>query len=536
MHPSRPIRQDFTLSGQGIDEAVAQIAAYLDGQFADKSERLRIRLSAEECLLDWQGFLGADAAVTLDCRHRLGRPSVRLSAKGPRYREEPDSEPSLSDKVMAEAALCPQHRYSGGVNVTTFYLPRRPVGVGVRVLIGAFLGLICGFAAKAALPAQTCTDIASIVLSPLFDTLLGIISMLAGPLIFLCIFCGISGSTNMESFRRVGKMALLGNFGWAFLGLILSFAVAVPVFGMSVRASGATTGGPGEVISLFLGIVPGNLVEPFAKGNTLQIIVLAVVFGVVALKLGDAAAHVVALANQFKQIISSLMSWSVTLLPVLVFLTLTQNILEDSVAPLLGCWLPFVVAVAVTLLVTVVHVVVSARRMHRSLGEVVSAIAPVTGLAFATASSSSVFADMLVACKKRLGVPGEMADVCVPLGVILSRFSSVVEFAVITCYFAAQAGLQTSLAWFIILGVSAFLMSFALPPIPGGALAVINALFLQMGLSSDAIAIAMVLDVGLDFFVTAAAVAAALSHAGEIAARCAQADAQGGKAGRGGRR
>ncbi len=529
MRSTHSIRRDFTLSGQDIDEAVAQVAAYLDGQFADKPERLRIRLSVEECLLDWQGFLGPDAAVTLDCRRRLGRPSVRLSAKGPRYRRDADSDPTLSDKLMADMARCPQSRYSGGANVTTFYLPRRPIGVGVRVLIAALLGLACGFAAKAALPAQTCADISSTFLSPLFDTLLGIISMLAGPLIFLCIFCGISSSTNMESFRRVGKMSLLGNFAWAFLALVLSFAVSVPLFGMGLTSSGAAAGGSGDVISLLLGIIPGNLIEPFSQGNTLQIIVLAVVFGVVALKLGDATARIAALANEAKQILSSLMAWSVTLLPCLVFLTLVQNILQDTVAPLLGCWLPFIVVVVLMLLLACARVVVSARRMGRPLAEVVRAVAPASLIAFATASSSSVFADMLDTCKKRLGVPADMADVCVPLGVILSRYSSVVEFVVVPCYFAVQCGMDTSPAWFIVFAVSAFLMSFALPPISGGALAVVNGLFLQLGLPAEAIAMAMVLDVGFDFVATATGVAAAQVHAGEIAARCARADARGGK-------
>ena len=524
MRSAHSIRRDFTLSGKDIDEAVGEVAAYLERRFADKPERLRIRLAVEEQLLDWQGFLGADAGLSLDCRRRLGRPSVRLSAQGPRYRKAPDAEPTLSDKLMADMARCPRSRYSGGANVTTFYLPRRPIGVGMRVLLAALLGLACGFAAKAALPAQACADISTAILSPLFDTLLGIISMLAGPLIFLCIFCGISGSTNMESFRRVGKMSLVGNFAWAFLALVLSFAVSVPLFGMGLAASGAASSGSGKVLSLILGVIPGNLVEPFSQGNTLQIIVIAVAFGVVALKLGDASARIVALANEAKQLVGALMTWSVTLLPCLVFLTLVQNILQDSVAPLLGCWLPFVVAIVLMLLLACARVVVSARRMRRPLAEVVRAVAPATCIAFATCSSSSVFADMLDTCKRRLGVPEEMADVCVPVGVILSRYSSVVEFVVVPCYFAVQTGAETSVAWFIVFAVSAFLMSFALPPISGGALAVVNGLFLQLGLPAEAIAMAMVLDVGFDFFATATGIVAAQVHAGEIAARCARAD------------
>ncbi len=524
MHSAHAIRRDFMLSGKGIDELVGEVAGYLDGQYADKAERLRIRLSVEEQLLDWQGFLGPDATVTLDCRRRLGRPSVRLSAEGPRWSKSVDDEPSLADRLMAEMALCPRSRYTAGANVTTFYLPRRPIGTGVRVLVAAVLAAVFAFVAKAILPAQTCAGISADILGPVFDALLGVISLLAGPLIFLCIFCGISGSANIEAFRRVGKMSLLGNFGWGLLALVASFAVSVPLFGMGVAVSGASGGGSGEVLSLLLGILPGNLVEPFSQGNTLQIIVLAVAFGIAALKLGDAASRIVALANEAKQLVSALMGWAVVLLPALVFLTVAQNILDDTMAPLMGCWLPFVVIVALSLLLACMRVVVSARRMRRPLAEVVQAVAPTTLTAFTTASTASVFADMLRVCKSRLGVPAEVADICVPLGVILSRYTTVVEFVVVPSYFAMHCGIDTSLAWYIVFAVSAFVMSFSLPPIPGGALAVVNALFLQLGLPAEAIAMALVLDVAFDFVATATGVVATQVHVGEIAARCARAD------------
>ena len=528
MSSRHSVRRDFTLSGTDIDELVGEVFAYLEHQFADKAERLRIRLSVEELLLDWRDFLGQDATVTLDCRRRLGRPSVRLSAKGPRYRKNVDNaDPSLTDKLMAEMALCPRTRYAAGANVTTYYLPRRPIGVGVRVLIAAVLGVLVGAAAKAALPAQTCAYISSAYLSPVFETILGIISMLAGPLIYLCAFCGICGSASAESFRRVGRISLIGNFAWALVALVASFVVAVPLFGMGVAAAQGAGSGPSEVVSLLLGIIPGNLVEPFEKGNTLQTIVIAVAFGMVALKLGDGAAHIVRLANEAKELLSSLIGWTVVLLPLLVFLTVVQNILGDTAESLLGCWLPFVATIALVALLMCARVAYSARRMGRSLVEVARAVAPATLVAFATASSATVFPEMLNTCKKHLGVPSEMADVCVPLGVILARYTNVVELVIGPCFFAMQYGVDTSPAWYVVFAVSAFLMSFALPPIPGGALAVVNGLFLQLGLPTEAIAMGMVLDVIVDFFTTAATVAAAQVHAGEIATCCARADKQG---------
>lgn len=521
MPSTKPVKRDFPLTNQGIDELVEALASYLGTQRADKAECLRIRLSVEELLLDWQAFLGTDAVVTLDCRRRMLRPSARVSVKGPRFRRVADEDFDFLDKLLVDLSLAPQTRYTAGVNVTTFFLPRRPVGIGIRVLAAALLGFAFGLAAKAFLPAQTCAGIATDIFLPVFSTLIGVISMLAAPLIFLSIFCGVCGSASMETFRRIGKYALSDGLAWAAVALALCLAVCIPLFGMGVSQAGASAEGAGDVFTLVLGILPNNLVDPFLQGNTLQIIVLAVAFGVAALRLGDGAARLVAVAEEIKRVVGLLIGWAVALLPLLVFLTVARNVMEDTVSTLVGCWLPFVAMLVAGTVLVVARVVVAARRMRRPVAEVVRAIAPVTLVSFATASSAAVFGEMLKTCRERLGVPAEMADVCVPLGIILSRFSSVPELVMGASYFAVQYGVETSVAWFVIFAVTTYLMAFALAPIPGGALAVISALYLQLGLPVEAIAVAMVIDVVFDFFATAGSVATALVQTGEIAVRCA---------------
>ena len=51
------------------------------------------------------------------------------------------------------------------------------------------------------------------------------------------------------------------------------------------------------------------------------------------------------------------------------------------------------------------------------------------------------------------------------------------------------------------------LLSMALPPIPGGALSVFTVMFAQLGIPSEALALAVAANGILDFFMTAAGVA-----------------------------
>ena len=65
---------NYLLSNLNIDIISEEIGAFLDKCKVDRKDAMRIKLAAEEILLNYQECFGEEQKVALDCRKRFGRP------------------------------------------------------------------------------------------------------------------------------------------------------------------------------------------------------------------------------------------------------------------------------------------------------------------------------------------------------------------------------------------------------------------------------------------------------------------------------
>jgi aerobic C4-dicarboxylate transport protein len=128
---------------------------------------------------------------------------------------------------------------------------------------------------------------------------ISLISMLIAPIIFFTIVLGIAGMSDMKKVGRVGGKALLYFEIVTTFALIIGVAVAnivKPGAGMS-PAHGADASkvaqyqqAAGEMHwgDFFTHIIPSNFVDAFAKGDILQVLLIAILFGFGLSRMGSA--------------------------------------------------------------------------------------------------------------------------------------------------------------------------------------------------------------------------------------------------------
>ncbi|UPL50672.1 dicarboxylate/amino acid:cation symporter [Hymenobacter sublimis] len=136
-------------------------------------------------------------------------------------------------------------------------------------------------------------------LKPIGDTFINLIKMLIAPIIFLTVVLGIGGMGDLKKVGRVGGKALLYFEIVTTLALIIGVTaanLAQPGVGIDARASVATqsaaqateaskytaqaAAGEGmNWVDFFTHIVPHSLVGAFAEGEVLQVLLIAVLFG-----------------------------------------------------------------------------------------------------------------------------------------------------------------------------------------------------------------------------------------------------------------
>ena len=135
-------------------------------------------------------------------------------------------------------------------------------------------------------------------MKPLGDGFIKLIKMIIAPIIFCTVVVGIAG---MEDMKKVGKT---GGYALLYFEIVSSIALIVgltivnlvqPGAGMNVDPATLDQKGiaaftkPGQMASttdFLLNVIPNTVVDAFAKGEILQVLLFAVLFGFALHKFG----------------------------------------------------------------------------------------------------------------------------------------------------------------------------------------------------------------------------------------------------------
>src|ERR1700674_31174 len=128
-------------------------------------------------------------------------------------------------------------------------------------------------------------------MKPLGDGFIKLIKMIIAPIIFCTVVTGIAGMEDMKKVGRVGGKALLYFEAVSTLALIIGLVVANVLHpGSSFNINPATldakavAGYAGQakaqsVTDFILHIIPATVVDAFARGDILQVLLVAILFG-----------------------------------------------------------------------------------------------------------------------------------------------------------------------------------------------------------------------------------------------------------------
>ena len=135
-------------------------------------------------------------------------------------------------------------------------------------------------------------------MKPLGDGFIKLIKMIIAPIIFCTVVVGIAGMEDMKKVGKTGGLALLYFEVVSTLALIVGLVIVnfvQPGVGMNVDASTLDTKGiaaytaPGKMqgtVDFLLNVIPTSVVDAFAKGEILQVLLFSVLFGFALHKFG----------------------------------------------------------------------------------------------------------------------------------------------------------------------------------------------------------------------------------------------------------
>ena len=135
-------------------------------------------------------------------------------------------------------------------------------------------------------------------MKPLGDGFIKLIKMMIAPIIFCTVVIGIAGMEDMKKVGKTGGLALLYFEVVSTIALIVGLVMIntiQPGAGMNVDPNTLDTKqiaaytGPGKMqstVGFLLDIIPNTIVDAFAKGEILQVLLFSVLFGFALHKFG----------------------------------------------------------------------------------------------------------------------------------------------------------------------------------------------------------------------------------------------------------
>ncbi|RKP45054.1 dicarboxylate/amino acid:cation symporter [Pararobbsia silviterrae] len=287
----------------------------------------------------------------------------------------------------------------------------------VQVIVAIALGVLLGhFYPSLAIDAK-----------PLGDAFIKLIKMVIGPIIFCTVVAGIAGMQDVKKVGRVGGKALL------YFEIVSSFALVLGLIATHVLKPGAGFNVDpatldGKAVASFaakaheqtttdflMHIIPNTIFDAFAQGEILQILLVAILFGVVLGTSGERGKPLIDLIDSTSQALFKIVGIITKLAPIGAFGAMAFTIGKYGV----GSLVPLLKLVGTFYLTSVVFVLVVLGAVARFTGfNIVRFVAYIKEellIVLGTSSSEAALPQLMQKLEK-LGCSRSVVGLVVPTG------------------------------------------------------------------------------------------------------------------------
>jgi aerobic C4-dicarboxylate transport protein len=286
-----------------------------------------------------------------------------------------------------------------------------------QVIMAVIIGILLGYFYPA-LGAE---------MKPLGDGFIKLIKMMIAPIIFCTVVIGIAGMEDMKKVGKTGGLALLyfevvSTFA-LIIGLVL-VNVIQPGAGMNVDVSTLDTKGiaaytgPGKMgttVDFVLALIPTTLVDAFAKGEILQVLVIAMLFGFALHRFGGRGTLVFDIIEKSSHVLFIIVGYIMKLAPLGAFGAMAFTIGKYGVGSLFSLG-KLMGAFYLTCLLFIFVVLGSIARLHGfSIWKFIKYIKEELLIVLGTSSSESVLPRMMEKMEN-LGAKKTTVGLVIPTG------------------------------------------------------------------------------------------------------------------------
>ncbi len=389
---------------------------------------------------------------------------------------------------------------------------RKKMGLTSKIFIGLIGGLLLGVILNLWIPNSYFRD--AILVDGIFyvvgNGFIRLMKMLVVPLVFCSLVCGSSAIGDTKSLGKVGGKTIVFYLLTTALAVTVAITVATIVrpgigLDMSSIETGETTVAENvSVADTILNIIPENPIGALADGTMLQIILFALLVGVLLAKMGERTELIASIFNQLNELMMEMTNMVMNLAPVGVFCMISRtfaNLGFDAFIPLLKYMGSVLLGLLIQCLIVYMLLLVIFTRLNPV--KFIKKFFPVMAFAFSTSTSNATIPMNIDTLEEKIGVSRKISSFTIPLGATINMDGTSIMQGVAVVFAAQAYGMQLGPTGYLTVIATATLASIGTAGIPSVGLVTLSMVFTAVGLPVEAIMLIMGVDRILDMVRTA---------------------------------
>lgn len=344
-------------------------------------------------------------------------------------------------------------------------------------------------------------DFVNEFIKPFGTIFLNLLKFIVVPLVLLSIMAGI---LSMNDINKLGKLGLRAVLYFAFttviavaLGLVVSTLVRgwIPAINLHIEKTGEDLDMPEvtfmeQIVNMF----PDNILTPLSNMTMIQVIVIAILFGVAMVHVADKGEPARKLVLSFNEVVGKVLYYIMAVAPLGVFCMLTPVVVNNGPS-VLGS---YAVLVVLDYSCFFIHVLCVYSPLVYFLGR----LSPFRffremqpALLFAFSSDSSVATlPYSMECTEKLGVDRSIGSFVLSLGATINMDGVAIYLGATSVFMATCCGIDLTINQYFAIAFAATVASVGTPGIPGGSLALMAMVFSSANIPVECVAVAAGID------------------------------------------
>lgn len=391
---------------------------------------------------------------------------------------------------------------------------KKKLGLTTKIFIALIAGAVFGIILHYMVPASSVKDdiIVGGVLHVIGQGFIRLMKMLVVPLVFCSIVCGSMSIGDTKKLGTVGVRTLI--FYLCTTALAVTVALTVgnildPGKGLDMTQIQANAADVAEMqatslTDTLLNIIPDNPIGSLANGNMLQIILFALIVGIILAKLGERTEIVGNFFSQFNDIMMEMTMMVMSLAPIGVFCLISKTFAGIGFSAFLPL-AKYMLGVLIALVIQCFVVYLGLLKIFTGLNpfKFIKNFFPVMAFAFSTATSNATIPMSIDTLAKKMGVSKRISSFTIPLGATINMDGTAIMQGVAVVFAAQAFGINLSITDYITVIGTATLASIGTAGVPSVGLVTLTMVFNSVGLPVEAIGLIMGIDRILDMSRTA---------------------------------